>query len=474
MSTWLIIISVIYVSLLVLLSLWSRRKTKTTQDFIFAGSNIGIVLGFLTFAATLFSTFTLVGMPDFFRLNGVGAWIFLAVSDGAMVFLIIWFGFHLREKVFQKGFNGISGLLNACYGTRWAGYVYFLGVFIFLIPYVAIQIRGVAIFLNATFPGTLPVWAWATMIVVILLIYSELGGLKAIMYADSMQGIILLTVVWIIALRCIRFFGSIPEMFQQVEQIKPELLSVPGPAGLFNFQFLLASLLAILLLPVTQPQLTTRLVVMKNLRATHRMAVGVGVFANLVIFPTLILGFYGAVRYPDKSTADFISQILLFDQPGIIAAAAIIGLLAAALSTSDSQIFALGTELRSLMRGDERIVLIRTRMAMVIFGLAALIFSILSSDELVLLARVSFAGTSLMAPMIFAGIFLNHPPGTAIPFITLAGLIVFVLSQLEWIPGTVLNIRMDLFLLILLFALSVILVYFKRNSSLVKNKDYHN
>ena len=464
MSTWLIILSVIYISLLVLLSLRSRRKTKTAQDFIFAGSNIGMVLGFLTFAATLFSTFTLMGMPDFFRLNGAGAWIFLAVSDGAMVFLIIWFGFHLMEKISQKGFNGISGLLNVCYGNRLAGYVYFFGAFVFLIPYVAIQIRGVAIFLNATFPGILPVWIWASVIIIILLIYSELGGLKAIMYADSMQGIILLTVVWIIALNCIRFFGGIPEMFRQVEQVNRELLSVPGPTGLFNFQFLLASLLAILLLPVTQPQLTTRLVVMKNLRAMHRMAVGVGVFANLIIFPTLILGFYGAVRYPDKNTADFISQVLLFDQPGILAAAAIIGLLAAALSTSDSQIFALGTELRSLMKGEERIVFIRTRIAMVIFGVAALIFSILSSDELVLLARVSFAGTSLMAPMVFAAIFLKYPPGKAIPIATFAGLIVFVLSQLEWIPGIILNIRMDLFLLILLFFLSAIFAYVKRSS----------
>lgn len=462
MSTWLIIISIIYVFLLAFLSLRSKRKTKTTQDFIFAGSNIGMVLGFLTFAATLFSTFTLMGMPDFFRLHGVGAWIFLAVSDGAMVFLIVWFGFHLREKVSRRGFNGISGLLNTCYGNHWAGYVYFLGAFIFLIPYVAIQIRGVAIFLNATFPDILPVWIWASLIIVVLLVYSELGGLKAIMYADSMQGIILLIVVWIIALNCIRFFGSIPEMFRQVEQVKSELLSVPGPSGLFNFQFLLASLLAILLLPVTQPQLTTRLVVMKNLRSTYRMAVGVGLFANLIIFPTLILGFYGAVRYPDKSTADFISQVLLFDQPGIIAATAIIGLLAAALSTSDSQIFALGTELRSLMKGDERVVLNRTRIAMVIFGLAALVFSILSSDELVLLARVSFAGTSLMAPMIFIAIFLHHPTGKVIPLITFIGLIVFVLSQLGWIPGMVLNIRMDLFLLILLTVLSILLAYFKR------------
>ena len=142
--------------------------------------------------------------------------------------------------------------------------------------------------------------------------------------------------------------------------------------------------MVILLNPVTQPQLSTRIVVMKDLKSTHKMAIGVGVFANLVIFPTLILGFYGAVRYPADSTADFIAKVLLFDQPEIVAAAAIIGLFAAALSTSDSQIFALGTEFRSLMSGNDRMVMIRTRIAIICFGLAALVFSILSSDELVL------------------------------------------------------------------------------------------
>jgi len=446
--------------MLIFLSVRSRKNVKNSQDYIFAGSNIGVVLGFLTFAATMFSTFTLMGIPDYFRIHGVGAWIFLAVSDGAAMFLIIWFGFHLRKKVAEKGFNGISSLLQNCYQTRISGYVYFAGAFIFLIPYVAIQIRGVAIFLNATFPELLPVWAWAVVIVAIILLYSEIGGLKAIMYADSLQGLILLTVIWIIAINCIKWFGGIGEMFTMVEHTNPALLSVPGPEGLFNVQFLLASLLVIVLVPVTQPQLTTRLVVMKDLRSMHRMAVGVAVFANLIIFPTVILGFYGSVRYPQESTAEFISKVLLFDQPGIIAAAAIIGLIAAALSTSDSQIFALGTELRSLMSGKDKTNMMRTRIAIVCFGLAAMVFSILSSDELVMLARVSFAGTALMAPMIFSAILFNKKPASIIPVMTLIGLIVFIISLFGWIPEEYWNIRIDIILLAVLglFSLTANLV----------------
>ena len=455
MEKWIIILSILYLSLLIFLSIQSRRRVKSSRDYIFAGSNVGAVLGFLTFAATMFSTFTLMGMPDFFRIHGVGAWIFLAVSDGAVVFFIVWFGVHLRKKAAEKDFNGIASLLQSCYKNKLAGYVYFTGAFIFLIPYVAIQIRGVSIFLEATFPESLPVWGWASLIVVFMLIYSEIGGLKAIMYADSFQGLILLTVIWIIAINCIKYFGGLGNMFAEVEQMNVGLLSVPGPKGLFNFQFLLASLLVILMLPVTQPQLSTRIVIMKDLRATHKMAIGVGIFANLIIFPTLILGFYGAVKYPGDSTADFIAKVLLFDQPGFVAAAAIIGLIAAALSTSDSQIFALGTEFRSLISGRDRIVMLRTRIAIIFFGIAALVFSILSSDELVLLARVSFAGTALMAPMILTAVFSKKRTGIIIPLTTLICLVIFITSLIGWIPEELWNIRMDLFLLVFLGLFSI-------------------
>ena len=101
-------------------------------------------------------------------------------------------------------------------------------------PYVAIQIRGVAIFLEQAFPAALPVWGWSLMIVVIMLMYSEFGGLKAIIYADFMQGTMLLIVVWVIATTCLNYLGGWAEMFAQVELANPKLLSTPGPKGLLN------------------------------------------------------------------------------------------------------------------------------------------------------------------------------------------------------------------------------------------------
>ncbi len=462
MKTWLLILTPIYLGILGYLAIRSRQKNKSADDFMLGGSPLGLVIGFMTVAATLFSTFTLMGMPDFFRVHGVGSWLFLAVSDGAMIFMIVWFGYHLRKKAAEKGFNGVGGLLKASYASPWAGYLYFAGIFIFLIPYVAVQIRGISVFLEAAFPEALPVWGWASLIAIVMLLYSETGGLKAIIYADVMQAGVLMVVVWIIATHLVGKMGGITAMFDQVEAINPALLSVPGPKGLFNVQFLISSMLAILFIPVTQPQVTIRLAIMKDLKTMHRMAVALGCFAMLVILPTIAIGMYGAVFYADLPDKEFWAKALLEDQLPWVAAAAIIGLIAAALSTSDSQVFAMGTELRSLLTGEEGKVLLVTRIAIACFAIAALIFSIVSVDQLALVARVSFAGTAMLGPMVLAAVLSKRPPGNAIVLVTAIGLLLFLAAVLKLIPGTIGGIRMDLLLLVLVGGITGVISLFRK------------
>ena len=447
MTFWLWVIGGGYLALLAYATTHSYRRTRSAEDYMMAGSAVGVFFGFLTFAATLFSTFTLMGMPDFFRIHGVGAWAFLAVSDAAMAFLIIWFGFAIRRHVARSGYRGMAGLLQERCGTRWGGFVYFAGVFIFLVPYVAIQIRGVGIFLSAVFPDLLPVWAWAFGIVVIMLIYSELGGLKAIIYSDAMQGLLLLLVTWLIAVECIDELGGIGSMFAAAGAAEPALLTVPGPQGLFTVQFLIASFFAILFLPVTQPQLTTRLVIMRSTATMKRMAVAVAVFMMLIIMPTIAVGMFGAVNHADMTTSEFLADVLVLRHPPALGALVVVGLIAAAMSTADSQIFALGSELRSLLSGDERRVMLRTKAAIVFFALAAFVFAVLSSDQLVLLARVSFAGTSLLAPLVLSAVLADRPPSRLLLWATAAGLAIFISSLLGLLPGAVLGVRLDLLLL---------------------------
>jgi len=455
-TAWLAGIGTIYLAALVGATWFARRKTLDDDDYVLAGSNIGALLGCLTFGATLFSTFTLLGMPDFFRTHGVGAWIFLGVADAAVAFVILWYAQYLRRRAAGGRFRGIAGLLGERYASRWAGYLYFAGVFIFLVPYVAIQIRGIGFFLNAAFPEILPTWGWSLLIVVALVVYSEVGGLKAIIYSDAMQGMVLLAVTWVIAYTCIDRLGGIRQMFVKVAQAEPALLSTPGPAGLFDFQFLIASFFAICVLPITQPQLATRLVIMNDLRATRLMAVAVGIFSMLVILPTIAIGFYGAVMHPLAATPEFLVNTLLNEQANVVGATVAVGLIAAAMSTADSQLFALGTELRSLMHGDDRRIMRFTRWSIGGFAAAAFAFAVLSSNQLVLLARLSFAGTALLAPMILTAMLTESPRAGVVLPLTAAALILFLASLAGLVPERIAGVRLEFGLLLGLAAIAAI------------------
>jgi len=450
MTIWIFIFFGIFFSLLAFASWKSYSRKRSAEEFMLAGKSIGTFLGFMTFSAALFSAFTFMGMPDFFRNHGIGAFTFLALSDGVMVFFIVWFGFLLRKKAKEHNFQGVAGLMVSSYKTKWAGVAMFISAFVFLIPYVAIQIRGISIFLEAVFPGALPSWAWALIMVVLMLIYAEIGGLKAIVYSDAIQGLILLVVIWLIGSTCIAAFGGVSDLFAAVEVVNADLLSTPGPKGLFSWQFLLGSMIAIVMIPVTQPQLTTRLVVIKDLASMRKMAYSVGVFAILVITPTIFIGLYGAVKYPGVPTSEFLSQALLFDQAAPVAALAIVGLFAACLSTTNAQIFALGNELRSLLKGEEKKVMLITRISLFFFAGVVMLFSTLMSDELALLARVSFTGTAMMAPIVLMAVIGKKKPPRAIILVSFLAFITYLLSLAGVIPSHVGGLQLDLALYLLL------------------------
>lgn len=457
MTGWLIFFFALFLASLGYASYKSYNKNRSSDEFMLAGSNIGTILGFLTFSAALFSAFTFMGMPDFFRTHGVGAWVFLAFSDALMVFFLIWFGYKLRKRASEVGYKGVAGFIQSCFRNKWAGYLIFISSFLFLIPYVAIQIRGISIFLNAAFPDLIPYWGWSAILVVIMLIYSEIGGLKAIMYSDAIQGVILLVVIWIIGVTCLKMAGGLDSALERVAESNAGLLSLPGPKGLFSSPFLIASAIAIVMIPVSQPQFTTRLVVMKNLKSVHKMAYAVGIFAILVILPTAFIGLYGAVKYPDSTTADFLSAALLFDQANPVAALAVVGLFAACLSTTNAQIFALGTELRSLLTGSDKQNMRITQIAILVFSLIVLVFSTYMSDELVLLARVSFAGTSMIAPVVLGAVIFKNPPKSLLVISAIA-LSYFVLSLLEVVPAGFAGLPTDAAMYCILIPVTAILM----------------
>jgi SSS family solute:Na+ symporter len=86
-----------------------------------------------------------------------------------------------------------------------------------------------------------------------------------------------------------------------------------------------------------------------------------------------------------------------------------------------------------------------TKISVVIFSIIVLIFSIYMSDELALLARLSFLGTSTMAPVVLSAVIFHKPPKLILITSALA-LMVVLLSILKIIPERIGSWNFDMLL----------------------------
>ena len=126
-------------------------------------------------------------------------------------------------------------------------------------------------------------------------------------------------------------------------------------------------------------------------------------------------------------------------------------------SNTNAQIFALGTELRSLLSGSDKSNMRITQVAILVFTLIVLVFSAYMSDKLVLLAIVSFAGTSMIAPVVLGAVIFKHPSKSLLVVSALA-LAYFVLSLIEWIPASFAGLPTDAELYSILIPMSAIIL----------------
>lgn len=449
MVFYLVLFGAIYMVLLaVASSIANKKQAYDAKGYALGGGNLKFWLGLLTYCATLFSTFTLMGMPDFFRTHGVGAWIFLGLTDVFMSIVVVSFGIMVHKRFSKTEQYGVGSFLRERFNSRFTYFLYLGCVFIFLIPYAAIQIKGLSSFLNLVIPFDLSTMYWSVFMLVVILSYSSVGGFKAIVYSDAIQAIILLFVIWFVAYNCLEKSGGHYALFREVESKSPALLSVPGPKGLFDFQFLLSSFLAISIMPLTQPQLTSRLIAMKNVSLLRQMAPATAFFALIVILPSIVLGFYGAVHHGELSSQEFWANILVRDQPGWLGALSIVGLIAAAMSTTDSQLFTLGNEANIYFKKN-RYLHLKTKLLIFVFAVLALLLSVYTTEKIVPLARLSFAGTALMAPMILVAI-TSEPQknlGPLLPIATAISVVIFLFGYVfKLFPAIIMGLRLDLLL----------------------------
>jgi len=402
-----------------------RKRKNTLEDFYLSRRSTGGFIAFMTFSATLFSSFTLVGMPGFFYTHGIGAWAFIIFADLLMAVVVYYVGTRLWEASRKWKLVTPTEYMARRY-NKTAGVIALIISFVFLLPYISTQIIGMGIILGSI--ANLTPFAVSGILVIIIFLYSEMGGMRSISWTDALQGGILIIISLILMCGIISHFGGVAEIFSQTEQIDSELMDTPGPAGLFTFPMLFSFFLMIVLMPVTQPQLSSRFFIPKSKKVLRSMLIAIPIFALLAIIPTMFVGFGAKILNPSLASGDLALSTILDLFPEAIAALAIIGVIAASMSTADSQVLALSSLVtRDLYTGKKKMQI--ARISILVIAVLAWIISFKPPQLIITLSILSFAGTLQIAPAMIGGLFWKKGTAAAAICSMLSGVVVLILYQ---------------------------------------------
>jgi SSS family solute:Na+ symporter len=428
--------------LLLLYDYFIARKAKeiskrSIEEFFIAGRKVGWIISFLTFSATLFSAFTLVGMPGYFYTHGIGSWVFIAFADTFMALMIPLIGYRLWKIGKEFSYITPAQFLGERYESRILLIVVVLVQFIFLLPYMSIQAIGIGKLLESATGGTIPYLVGVGIALLMTVLYLESGGMRAVAWTDAVQGILLFVGGYFIAIYFLMtHFGTLPQLFKTIRQTDPSLLSVPGPKNLFTYSMMVSFFIMIITMPATQFQLTTRYFIAKNPMVLRRMMVFTAFFATFVLIPPLILGIGGKAIWPHLKSGDMVLGKVLGELIPPLAALGVIAVFSAALSTIDSQLLLLSSLFTrdiygEFKKSDERKNLLIGRTVIVVLIIIIFLLSLRPPQLIVQLSILSFAGTLQLFPTIMGALYWKRATSVGAVLSILMGIL--SLSLFKWL-----------------------------------------
>lgn len=194
---------------------WSSRKQKSAQDYFLAGRNIS----FWVVGASLFATN--IGSEHIVGLAGSGAKSGVAMAHYELhAWCILVLGWVFVPFYHRTGVFTMPEFLERRYNpaSRWILTLVSLTAYVFTKVSVTVY-AGAVVFDALLEPGTFGTldnfWVGAFTVVILTGIYTVAGGLKAVVYTDALQALVLIigsVLVTVIGLGKIGGWGQLHEI----------------------------------------------------------------------------------------------------------------------------------------------------------------------------------------------------------------------------------------------------------------------
>lgn len=274
----------LYVLIIVGISVYSRNRSKTTQDFVLANRGMGGWMSAFAYGTTYFSAVIFIGYAGKFGWSfGLGA-VWIGIGNAIIGSLIAWMLLAKRTRYLTNRLQvtTMSGFFEKRYLDSRLKLISAVIIFVFLLPYSASVYQGLAHTFQMVF-GLDFIWCVVIMAVLTAL-YVFFGGYLGTALSNFVQGIIMLVGVVVM----VAIFMTQPETgFSGLANLAQEGLGLfPASSGDGLLNNNIFNLIIIVMLTSfgvwSLPQVIHKYYAVKDSRAIKRAIIISTVFALVI------------------------------------------------------------------------------------------------------------------------------------------------------------------------------------------------
>ena len=196
------------------------RKHQGINNYLVANRSIGTFSLTASLVSSALGAWILFGPASAATWGGIGAVIGYALGTAFPLFILISLGQKFR-KIYPKGKTLIE-VIRIKFGTKLFKLILFLSIFYMTIFLIA-EVTAVSILINYI-SGT-ELWITALIIILSSLVYTLYGGLRASIFTDNIQFIVLISLL-VIVFSYLISFNSSEFNLEFIKSNKPSLLSL--------------------------------------------------------------------------------------------------------------------------------------------------------------------------------------------------------------------------------------------------------
>ncbi|WGE31475.1 sodium/pantothenate symporter [Actinobacillus genomosp. 2] len=306
-----------------------------SEYYVGSRSMSGFVLA-MTTAATYVGASSFIGGPGAAYKYGLG-WVLLAMIQVPAVLLALG-ALGKKFALLARKYNAvtINDLLLARYQNKFVVWISGFALLLSFFAMMTVQFIGAGRLLETTLG--VPYQTAVIIFAVTVGIYTFIGGFRAVVLTDTIQGLVMLVGTFLLLGGVIYATGGIENAVNTLETINPQLIQ---PYGIderpLDFTFMTSFWVLVCFGLIGLPQLAVRSMAYKDSASLHKALVIGTLVVSLLMFGMHLAGVLGRAVIPDLKIPDQVIPTLMIQVlPPLVAGIFLAAPMAAIMSSIDS------------------------------------------------------------------------------------------------------------------------------------------